>query len=61
MPLLLNQRKALIFRITHIANMPWILRNGQDYEQFSDRHYATEQAVAQQSGNGVWVMGCDSP
>lgn len=28
MPLLLNQRKALIFRITHIANAPWILQNG---------------------------------
>jgi len=32
-----------------------------DYEQFSDGHYATEQAVAEQSGNGVWVMGCDAP
>ena len=24
----LNAQKALIFRITHIANVPWILRNG---------------------------------
>jgi hypothetical protein len=26
--LVLNADKALIFRITHIANVPWILRNG---------------------------------
>ena len=24
----LNPEKALIFRITHISNVPWILRNG---------------------------------
>lgn len=28
MVLVLNADKALIFRITHIANVPWILRNG---------------------------------
>jgi len=28
MALQLNADKALIFRITHIANVPWILRNG---------------------------------
>ena len=28
MALVLNAEKALIFRITHIANVPWILRNG---------------------------------
>ena len=24
----LNPEKALIFRITHVANVPWILQNG---------------------------------
>jgi hypothetical protein len=28
MAIILNADKALIFRITHIANVPWILRNG---------------------------------
>jgi hypothetical protein len=28
MAITLNSDKALIFRITHIANVPWILRNG---------------------------------
>lgn len=28
MPLILDQEKALIFRITHISNVPWILENG---------------------------------
>lgn len=28
MPISLNSDKALIFRITHIANVPWILDNG---------------------------------
>jgi len=28
MPLNLNAERALIFRITHIRNVPWILRNG---------------------------------
>lgn len=28
MAISLNPDKALIFRITHIANVPWILRNG---------------------------------
>jgi len=28
MALILNAEKALIFRITHIANVPWILTNG---------------------------------
>ena len=32
-----------------------------DYERFTDGYYAKEQAVAEQSGNSVWVMGCDAP
>lgn len=28
MPIMLNAEKARIFRITHIANVPWILRHG---------------------------------